>query len=916
MGLSRSVCQDCRVVDLGDGTRRQELRIALVMNGGVSLAVWMGGVTLELDRVRRSDGAYAELLSLTESEARIDVIAGASAGGINGAVLALAIARECTVDDVRGLWMERGDIAALLRDPHERDSPSVLQGDGQLLKELSGAFATIGKTNGGPTALRSPRAPLYLSITGTIPDGRQTLYPDAFGSMIADVTHRALFRFRRPGLSSGGSRAGGIPQPECEQWPDDFALEPGNGTSDLAAARLALAARSSASFPLAFEPSRVPIGSCVDALHPDMKDIADFDSERWVIDGGVLVNTPVEEALEAIKALPAERSVRRVLGYVVPDPASPSPQVAHGMPSPLQVAVDALSRLPRVQSVGRELEQIRQNNERVRRRREARERALGALDPDSLDVALRFFPAYLSARRSAAADEVVRLLVDATGARAVPTAEQLAELEDGLRALEVAPWLPPQGDYQSFTEIPIEPWRWGLAPIENAANVALQALQRLGHLGGTAHSEEIEVLRARLHTLLERLRQIEAEHIEHWQDAARQLFPQDGPVADLGSDTTEGLVRAWEESFSGTLEQLARTIAAIVLDLSRVLEREETVEMLADEDTGLFRMLRSLDGDSPEEALRRLLTLDVVQRALGAELGGIEQAVELVLMSANANTFGDETRAQEKLAGLQVHHFGAFYKYSWRANDWMWGRLDGADRLVRTLLDPNRIQRRLQLRKGEEGHLTVAAVLKEIHGIACPQGTPATRWLERQWTDQKCEATIHDELKELLKPRTPRDQSEPLPVALDAAYTAICRRVQIEIVLKEVSKIAEAVQIDGKAGVSPRSPGARWERRHFADGQPPTVEEVLLAFEGCPVGRELIEHEIRSRRYIEVSTKGAAVIGSLLAGVLGRVSVLKPVSVAIRAPLLTIYHGTKVATKLNNRVAQVVKKLNELNRRR
>ena len=65
---------------------KQELRIALVMNGGVSLAVWMGGVTRELDRVRRaeSDSVYAELLELTASTARIDVIAGASAGGING----------------------------------------------------------------------------------------------------------------------------------------------------------------------------------------------------------------------------------------------------------------------------------------------------------------------------------------------------------------------------------------------------------------------------------------------------------------------------------------------------------------------------------------------------------------------------------------------------------------------------------------------------------------------------------------------------------------------------------------------------------------------------------------------------------------------------------------------------------------
>src|SRR6185312_15731474 len=32
-----------------------------------------------------------------------------------------------------------------------------------------------------------------------------------------------------------------------------------------------------------------------------------------------------------------------------------------------------------------------------------------------------------------------------------------------------------------------------------------------------------------------------------------------------------------------------------------------------------------------------------------------------------------------------------FYKASWRANDWMWGRLDGCGWLVHLLLDPRRI---------------------------------------------------------------------------------------------------------------------------------------------------------------------------------------------------------------------------------
>ena len=37
--------------------RTQEVRLALVLNGGVSLAIWMGGVVGELDRARRARGA-------------------------------------------------------------------------------------------------------------------------------------------------------------------------------------------------------------------------------------------------------------------------------------------------------------------------------------------------------------------------------------------------------------------------------------------------------------------------------------------------------------------------------------------------------------------------------------------------------------------------------------------------------------------------------------------------------------------------------------------------------------------------------------------------------------------------------------------------------------------------------------------
>ena len=39
---------------------RREVRLALVLNGGVSLAIWIGGVTKEIDELRLCVGALHE----------------------------------------------------------------------------------------------------------------------------------------------------------------------------------------------------------------------------------------------------------------------------------------------------------------------------------------------------------------------------------------------------------------------------------------------------------------------------------------------------------------------------------------------------------------------------------------------------------------------------------------------------------------------------------------------------------------------------------------------------------------------------------------------------------------------------------------------------------------------------------------
>lgn len=104
-----------------------------------------------------------------------------------------------------------------------------------------------------------------------------------------------------------------------------------------------------------------------------------------------------------------------------------------------------------------------------------------------------------------------------------------------------------------------------------------------------------------------------------------------------------------------------------------------------------------LDRRSPDTTAiaQRLFDLAIAEKALLPVGSQNVQPVELVQVSADTRCLLDLNRrtAQDKLTGLQVHNFGAFYKRSWRANDWMWGRLDAAGWLVHTLLDPRRLVR-------------------------------------------------------------------------------------------------------------------------------------------------------------------------------------------------------------------------------
>ncbi|MDP9255627.1 MAG: patatin-like phospholipase family protein, partial [Actinomycetota bacterium] len=246
---------------------QQEIRLALVLNGGVSLAVWMGGVTHEIDELRRSSwqfpveglpsfsaahAIYTGLLAALRTGLRVDIIAGSSAGGINGAALAAAIAvrRPLRVEGkpLRDLWIDVGDMTNLLRSAGERNPPSLLKGDTFMLPQMRKAFASILGDGPAPlqtfsasanaeelqAALAAERADasavrLFVTTTAFRPNSRP--FTDALGTAFNVLDNRLRFRFiRDPWLNR-----------------DNFA----STGSDMTPAQLmALAARATASFPV------------------------------------------------------------------------------------------------------------------------------------------------------------------------------------------------------------------------------------------------------------------------------------------------------------------------------------------------------------------------------------------------------------------------------------------------------------------------------------------------------------------------------------------------------------------------------------------------------------------------------------------------------------------------------------------
>ena len=746
---------DLRIVP---GTTR-ELRLAVVLYGGVSLAIYMHGVTKEIHRLVRASTPDAAPVTPTEkawrsvldrlatrdrvrTRAVVDIVAGTSAGGINGVFLAKAVAHDLTQDGLRELWIEKGDIGLLVAGPGRLPwklrlgvhwfprarKAAPLDGE-HMVEWIYDALADMEPAGGaaGPQSLLPEGHTLELFVTMTDLSGYQREVTIEAPKWIWDLQHRHVMTFRH-------------------RWVADAA---GREHHDLdAAGNLALtfAARATSSFPGAFPPvtpggvARILAGQTGGAKVPPrffrQHQLAGVTAETtWFVDGGVLDNRPFSLAIDAIRSRPAETEVDRRLLYLDPDPPAPpgrpDPQ-APASPEPEELAVVLRSvTTPQKEPILNDLLSVAALNENVERLKE--------IVDDT--VTGDFAPV----------TAVVGQVIDTDPAAEGQEGGRLREWQQQVRTLAVEPVAGlGQGSYvrlkiadavdvyariaNRVCDYPrdsvhgqlvhegVRAWARRRRLFEHATDATEAQIAFLKRFDLAYGERLLRFILAGINAWYgpiadgeagypsreqaDRLKAVAWGHLQHLiadrsgasiqadprsAAAVTACFPEDALqrfIDDHGFDP-----EAFAEHKAADLDTLEATLAA-VLD-ERLDGFSGRVFAEVDRETAGWDL-----PDRRRELLTRYLGFPLWDAILypiqSMADAGEGDAVQVVRMSPRDEDILTAPPGARKLGGAGMHHFGAFFDKGARERDYLWGRIDGASRLVHILVgDDDALRREL-----------------------------------------------------------------------------------------------------------------------------------------------------------------------------------------------------------------------------
>ncbi|MGC6331177.1 patatin-like protein [Rhizorhabdus sp. FW153] len=722
--------------------REKELRLALVCYGGVSLAVYMHGITKELWRLVRAsrafhDGAasalgseaiYRNILERIQAEkglrlrVLIDIIAGASAGGMNGVFLGHAISTGQSLEPLTELWLDKADVDILL-DP-----------DARPLSRFSKIWAVpiawmLARRRGGAverTVAPETRAEVRRKLSGFVrarwfnpPFGGPTfshLILDAFDAMAKSQAGPPLLPPRQPLDVSvtitdfhGHNQRLRLHSPEQAEEREHrltigFTDRGFDGRKLADPAELTFAARATASFPGAFPPFNVAeLDTVLKARKRDWPGreaflhrifpraaVSGSPEDLVLIDGSVLANAPFRPAIEALRNRPARREVDRRFLYLDPTANVQAPPERHSdgivrLPGFFSTIFGAISTIPREQPIRENLELIEQRSVRIAQTRRIIEAIRPEVDaavdsamgrqlliyrPSAERIGLWRQRAHAQAARQAgfAYAGYGQLKLTTIVEELASTIALLAEIEESSEQLGIRRTLSALLAERGFEEP--DALRGG------DTSDAIVAFFRQHDLGFRIR---------RLRFLADRLTEIESAHggRDHVgvQAARDAIYASLAPYLALQMrDHYEPPVVAAARRFAEDPETALSSIASI-----RDLESLDV-----ETDRAIAAVLPRLDRRDRRALLLAYLgfgfydlaTLSLI-RAQGAQEFHSIQVDRISPDDAGSIRQGGATAT---LKGIELNLFGAFFCRAYRENDYLWGRLHGAERMIDVLM--------------------------------------------------------------------------------------------------------------------------------------------------------------------------------------------------------------------------------------
>jgi patatin-related protein len=721
----------------------REIRLGLVCYGGVSLAIYMHGMTKELQKLviasraleddpehntlpaNTTEHVYWQVLkdaqqrSLDRALPRvvIDVVAGTSAGGINGVILCKALAHNLSQDALRDLWFEKGDIKQLLggslikelghvggflADLFHKEPAAPLDGNA-MLGWLFDALETMDRApssyrpKDGRNSLMPAGHELQLFVTTTDYNGYRQYMTIADPPTVTERRNRHILNFRY------------LPEEQADQFGPEH-----NGV-------LAFTSRATSSFPGAFPPIRLadarnlPKDVATEFFRAYQLSGAD-PGETYFIDGGVLNNYPFRPAIEAIVKLRAESEVSRYLLYLQPDPGGEVGNPQGEAPHFFGTVWAGLSSVASSQPILEELVAARGFNERVRRIDE-----LVAHTRQDIEDIFRELRIPLDQQVGQKEAPELRQLRDRLDAEAEQRAGYLYDPYLQIRAhsiveqfaagiCQVCDYRDEQSNVAFLIRLIVDAWARRRRLIGDDVDTGERRnLLNLFDLGYT---------RRRFAFVLQGINQLyhpkdgqQAPSREQLDSAKTALYDRIGELRTLinasSKDLGEALVQPLRDQFPLNLTdpvakgQDLQKFADLFVDQHRAM-----MDTVFD---GLGALLRDSKDRIHAKIYENFRTLTatwtpaqrqgVMLRYLGfpfwdamiypatslSEAGEL-RPLQIVRMSPNDSTLLGLNSAAAKLKGVANAHFGAFLKREWRENDYLWGRLDAAERLVGLVL--------------------------------------------------------------------------------------------------------------------------------------------------------------------------------------------------------------------------------------